>query len=289
MNQPLLKRARRRFRRAMARKTKESVQTWRALTQGVRPGLHAFVVGAQRSGTNMVMNILDRSYDTTVYHERDPRAFDEYLMRSPETIDNLIVRARAPVFVIKALCEMDRLPWLMERFAPARVIWVVRHYDDAVNSSLRSFSKVPDQVSALVDDPDSHVWMGKGMSRETHARLRELHYPGMNDASRVALFWYTRNRLLFDTGIAGDPRVMLVSYERLVTNPHTELAALFAHLGLDYGDGLAANVTPRSVRKAPAPDIDPEVRAACDALLPRLQWTLGVAHASAIREVTAAS
>ncbi|MFV8835521.1 sulfotransferase family protein [Aquisalimonas sp. APHAB1-3] len=257
----------------MARKTKESVQTWRALTQGVRPGLHAFVVGAQRSGTNMVMNILDRSYDTTVYHERDPRAFDEYLMRPPETIDNLIVRARAPVFVIKALCEMDRLPWLMERFAPARVIWVVRHYDDAVNSSLRSFGKVADQVSGLVDDPGFHVWMGKGMSRETHARLRELHYPEMNEASRVALFWYTRNRLLFDTGLADDPRVILVSYERLVTDPHVEFRDVFAFLGLDYGDRLAANVTPRSVRKAPAPDIDPEVRAACDALLVELGWS----------------
>ena len=45
---------------------------------------YLFVGGVQRSGTNMLMDVLERSYETDVYHERDPRAFDGYQMRSPQ-------------------------------------------------------------------------------------------------------------------------------------------------------------------------------------------------------------
>ncbi|MDZ7829187.1 MAG: sulfotransferase family protein [Halofilum sp. (in: g-proteobacteria)] len=212
------------------------------------------------------MEVLDRSVDTTVYHERDARAFDNYLMREPEVIERLVERARGRVFVIKALCEADRLPFLMQRFAPATVLWVFRHYEDAVRSSLRSFGKVADNVSDLVEDPAAHGWMGRGMSTETHARLRALHHPGMNDASRVALFWYIRNRLLYDTGLAGDPRVRLVHYERLLAAPDDELARLFDFLGLAYRPAIGSDVRPQGRHGSEPLPIEPAVRDACDEL-----------------------
>jgi len=270
MAQPLLKRVNRRIQKIMAHKSKELVQGWRGLSQGTRPGMHVFVVGAQRSGTNMMMNILDRSYDTKVYHEHDNTGFDQYLMREPEVIQGLVDRARAPVFVIKALCEMHQLPWLMQRFSPAKVIWVVRHFDDAVNSSLRSFTTVASQITKLVEDPEAHLWMGKGMSSETHGQVKKLYYPGINDPSLIALFWYTRNRLYFDLALGNDKRVRLINYERLVTDPHSEFKKTFEFLGLEYRNTLTRNVTPRSVGKARAPDIDPHVRSACEGLLAEL-------------------
>ena len=63
-----------------------------------------FLAGMQRSGTNMLMEVLERSLATQVIHERDPRAFDNYLMRPPEVIAALRARSRAPVFVTKARC-----------------------------------------------------------------------------------------------------------------------------------------------------------------------------------------
>lgn len=256
----------RRVRRDCRRAFKASVQAWRQRAVGSQPRRCAFVVGAQRSGTNMVMNLLQRSYETTVFHETDRRAFDEYLMRDPEVIQALIDEAPAPLVAIKALCEMDRLFWLMARFSPARTVWVFRHYDDAVNSSLISFSQVADQVGRLVEDRDSHLWIGRGMSELTHSRLRALYRPGMNEASRVALFWYTRNRLLHDAGLHRDPRVLVVNYERLVTDPQAELWRLFDFLDLPLPGSLSRRVSPHSVRKSEPPAIETAVREECDAL-----------------------
>ncbi len=226
-----------------------------------------FVAGAQRSGTNMVMDLLDRSLDTTVYHERDPRAFDNYLMREPEVIDRLVEHARGRVFVIKALCEMDRLPALMARYQPARTLWVYRHYAGAVRSSLRSFSTVAGQVARLIEDPDSAGWMGRGIGPETLAQVRCLYRPSLNDASHVALFWYMRNRLLFDQGLAGDGRVMMLRYEELLAEPVERLGSLFEDLGLPFNESITADIDRRASANPGDPGIDADVRAACDALL----------------------
>ena len=38
---------------------------------------HVFVAGMQRSGTNLLMDVLDASHATQVFHETDPRAFSK--------------------------------------------------------------------------------------------------------------------------------------------------------------------------------------------------------------------
>lgn len=256
----------RRLRRNWRRATKSSVQALRMRMGPDRPRRQAFVVGAQRSGTNMVMNLLDRSYETTVFHETDPRAFDDYYMREAEVIQALIDDAPGPLVVIKALCEMDRLAWLMARFAPARAIWIVRNYDDAVSSSLRSFTQVAGQVAAIVRNRNAHPWIGRGMSDVTHERLRDLYTPGMTDATAVALFWYIRNRLLYDAGFHRDPRVLVVSYDRLVANPGEELRRLFDFLDIAVPAGIPEHVSSTSLGRGRRPDIGAAVRAECDRL-----------------------
>ena len=87
---------------------------------------HVFVAGMQRSGTNLLMDVLDASAVTQVLHETDPRAFDHYEMRDVSIIKQLAEKCPAPVFVIKALCELDRISFLMDIFQPAQTLWVVR-------------------------------------------------------------------------------------------------------------------------------------------------------------------
>ncbi len=265
-----------RTRRAWLLGAKAALQSCRMAGRRQSPALHVFVSGAQRSGTNMVMDLLERSFETTVYHERDARAFDRYRMRPPAVIDDLVARAPGRIFVIKALCEADRLPELMARYTPAATLWIYRDYADVVRSSLRSFRRVAANVTALVDDPASCDWMGRGMSPATHERLRALHRPGMDEASRVALFWFIRNRLLFDTGLGDDPRIRRVRYEDLLADPDHHLGATFAFLGLAYRPSLGRGVTPPRQRRQQPLDLDPAVRAACEELLAELD--LGPAH-----------
>ena len=60
-----------------------------------------FLCGVQRSGTNMIMNILDRSWKTQVFHESDPRAYLDYEMRPDETIRRLFLGSPAKSVIFK--------------------------------------------------------------------------------------------------------------------------------------------------------------------------------------------
>lgn len=227
---------------------------------------YVFVAGMQRSGTNMVMDVLERSLGTDVYHENDPRAFERYEMRDPAVIRQLANASRAPFFVIKALCELDLMPGLMQTFSPAKALWILRDVEDVVNSATRSFRNFPAQVGRIAQDRNAAQWRGRGMSDETHALVRKLYHPDMNEPTAAALTWYFRNILFFENGFDRDPRVRLVRYECLVTDPQAQFGEVFAFLGIPYSSRISSIVSARSIRKNPPPPIEPEVRALCEAL-----------------------
>jgi hypothetical protein len=119
--------------------SKYLVHNFRALSQKAKEKTTVIIAGHQRSGSNMLMDVLERSYETDVYHERDSRAFENYQMRDIPSIRSLHNASQSPCFVIKALCELQELPELMAAFSPASTVWLIRDYRDVVNSAVRSF------------------------------------------------------------------------------------------------------------------------------------------------------
>lgn len=245
---------------------KQVRQRMRATT----PRLHVLVAGMQRSGTNMLMDVLERSWDTDLYHETDVRAFDAYEMRPRPVIHALIERSPAPVFVIKALCELDQLKSLLDEFAPAKAVWMVRDYNDAVSSALVSFRNFAAQVERIATDRNADGWRGRGMSDETHALVRSLYTAQMNDVNAAALIWYFRNLLYFEQGLHQDPRVLLAHYENLVSAPQTAFPRIFNFLGLNYSPFVSRKVFASSIRRRSPPPIAEPVRALCEELSTRL-------------------
>jgi hypothetical protein len=270
----LAQRAHEKLARAWLLRRKALFQRMRRMT-GVAPvRRHVFVAGMQRSGTNMMMEVLERSRETDVYHERDARAFINYQMQPRPVIHSLAARSPAPVFVIKSLCELQELRTLLDEFTPAQAIWVVRDYEDVVNSMLVSFRNQAKQVQRIAADRNGSGWLGTGMSEETHTLVRQLVHPYLGDASAAALQWYFRNILLFEQGLDQDPRVLLVAYEALVSEPHQNFRAVFDFLGLPYRPEIAAGVFAGSIRRQRPPPIEPAVREQCEQLRDRLRAAL---------------
>ena len=228
-----------------------------------------FVAGVQRSGTNMVMDVLERSYATNVYHESDERAYDHYEMRQRETLRSLARGSKAAVVVFKALCELQELRCLLNEFTPARGVWIVRNYEDVVNSHLVLWTGMPHSVGQIVQDRNAAGWRGCGMSDATHALVRKLYHPNITNASACALFWYFRNVLFFEQDLDQDERMCLVRYESLVTEPEVQFSRLFDFFGIEYAPRISAKVFASSVRKGPLPDIEPAIREVCEDLAER--------------------
>lgn len=246
-------------------------KAWR---QRLRPrpvAQHVFVAGMQRSGTNLLMDVLDASAATQVFHETDPRAFERYEMRDPAVIRQLTLASPAPVFVIKALCELDQLPHLMATFRPAKTLWVVRDWRDSVNSAIRSFGNLVPQWHRLAHG-DASDWRGRGMSPATRELLMALYRPDASEAEGAAIMWFYRNALFFEHQLAADPRVRVVFYEALVQDPMREVAAVYDFLELPgFNAAIAGRIHARSVRHRSPPDISPAVTALCDELLARFK------------------
>ena len=233
-----------------------------------------FIAGMQRSGTNMVMDILERSLETDIYHERDQRAFDDYQMRERAVIHGLIDSSKAAYFIIKALCESQYLHSLLDEFEPSKALWVVRNFEDAVNSMVISFPGFAERIKLIAEDRNACGWRGKDMSDETHAIIREHCNPGINEATAASLKWYYRNILFFEQNLDKDNRVKLVAYEQLVTQPIEEAQRIFQFLGPGFHPHVVRWVSPRSIRRRPPPDINKGVWALCDDLMQRFQDVL---------------
>lgn len=232
---------------------------------------HVFVAGMQRSGTNLLMDVLDASADTQVFHETDPRAFERYEMRDLGVIRQLANACPAPVFVIKALCELDRIKPLMDMFAPARTLWVVRDWRDSVNSAIKSFGNFVPQWKRLAHG-DASDWRGRGMSPATRELLAALYRPDASEAEGAAVMWFYRNALFFEQQLAADGRVRAVFYEDLVQHPMREVAGVYDFLGLQgFSQRVAGRIHARSVRHRTPSDIAPAVAALCDDLLTRFR------------------
>lgn len=256
-----------RFRHALWRRGK-------ALRQRVLPrplAQHVFVVGVQRSGTNLLMDVLDASLATQVFHETDPRAFDRCEMRDLAVIWQLAQASPAPVFVIKALCELDRIRALMDAFSPAKTLWMVRDWRDCAASAVKSIGGFVPQWQRLAQG-DASDWRGRRMAAATRELLAALYRPEASEAEGAAIMWFYRNVLFFEQLLAADPRVRLVFYEDLVQQPARKVAAVYGFLGLPGMDAaVAGRVHARSARHRVPEGISPAVADLCDELLMRFR------------------
>lgn len=229
------------------------------------------IPGMQRSGSKLLVNVLEWSASTDCYPEDDRRAFDYFQMRNVDKILELIMESKAEHFVIKALCESDHIEILLEKFAPAQAIWIFRDFQDCVNSCIRNFGGFAERAHRIAADRRLAGWRGRGMSDVTWETIRRCDRPDMNEATGAALQWYYRNILYFEQGLENDPRVMLVRYEDMVTSPLEVVSEIYSFSGIaDMSPWVVRKIHPNSVKKNAVPPISRDVYDLCTDLQHRL-------------------
>lgn len=232
---------------------------------------YVFVAGVQRSGTNMLMDILEKSWLIDAYHERDERAFDNYKMREVPVIEKLATASPYPVFAIKSLFELQDLPELMVHFSPAKTLWIIRDHNDTVNSTLRSFSRNLVQRINRALKPGSTEWLGTGMSENTRQLLDPFVHADMRPSDAAAIQWYMRNILFFEAAFDSNPNVLAISYEKLVTRPEAEIRRICKFIDIPYAHRLSKGIFSSSIGKRGKPQVSDQIDRLCAGLKERFQ------------------
>ncbi len=237
------------------------------------PHVPLWVVGNQRSGTTMLMKVLEKSRYLRIYHEHSRRAFGtDWRLLDQATISGLIDEAYAPCVVFKPLCDAHLTDKLLADYAGSRALWIYRHYSDVANSAVNKWGEHLKDVmrQITVGDWEALGWRGERLSEENIMLVKELYSPEMTFPEAAALMWYLRNQWYFALGLDQDPRTILVRYESLVQEPDAGFRRIFEFLGVPYDPEIIEDVSDRSIGKGQQVDISPRVREVCDAMFERL-------------------
>lgn len=234
-----------------------------------------FIVGCQRSGTNMLLDVLGRSLETWIYSANNPRAFDNRRIKPAAELRPLLQTARCRWLVFKPLSDSQNIDRLLVDHPDGKAIWIFRQYQDVANSAVRSWDKWQlAHIRRVATQADWHHWMVDRMRRERRQLVKRHYHDAMSLHSASALKWYLRNQIYFDYGLDEQPgRVLLVKYEHLVRNPVRAFNALFNFLELRFAPTLVSKVYHTSINKEPFPSIDQGVARLCDTLMMKLDHT----------------
>jgi hypothetical protein len=257
---------------------------FKKLLEGIRNPIRpttarpVFVVGAQRSGTNMVTHGLDMSPNFRVYNEGNSRAFDNYRLKSLPEIAALVEKSRHPFVLFKPLLDSHRIVSMLEELGtptPPRAIWIYRDVRGRVRSELAKFGDSNLRVLLRRErEPGLRHWQLNdelGLSPASTALLERLSVRQLSPADGAALFWLFRNRLVFDLGLERRGDVQIVSYDRLVAESEDTMRRMCAFLGIPYSAELIKHVKPRSGIPSPEIAIDEEILGLCDELRGQLE------------------
>ena len=238
-----------------------------------------YLVGVQRSGTNMLARALGASPEFEIHNENDRRAFHHFRLRTDDVIASIVDSSLHTYVLFKPLIDSHRVDRLLDELpvrTPGRAIWVYRRVDDRVRSALAKFEDANLRaLAAIAMGRGDHLWESQRMSRENRDLVGSFDYQRLGPESASALFWYVRNSLFFEMNLHRRSDVMAVSYDSLVANPEASMRAICRFLGLDWDSRLISHIESRVGDKRELLSLDPQVRRVCDDLQRRLDAVAG--------------
>jgi hypothetical protein len=253
-------------------------KSWWRLTQRDRKATlpaPLFLVGVQRSGTNLLAHGLDELPEFHVYNEGNTKAFDNYRIRALPTIEALVGKSGAKFVLFKPLCDSHRTVEMLDYFgARARAIWAYRSVDGRVRSAVAKFGdsnlRVLRTFAAGKEQQPWNTWQIAGLSAENADFVRSFDLDALTAESGAALFWYVRNALYFELGLHQRTDTILVNYDEFLAGPERVAIGACRFLDVPYRNAMIASIDPRRPSKRPPLPVEPRIRERCTALKERL-------------------
>ena len=244
--------------------------------QGKRQKTTVFIIGCQRSGTTLMLEIFERDLNTKVYGEfsklSSSDAHHKIRLDPLDSVKKAIAKDRAPLVILKPLVETQNSLKLLDHFSGSKALWMYRHYKDVALSNLKQFG-IENGINDLrpIVENNSRNWRCENVSESVRKTVLEHFSEGMNPYDAAALFWFVRNNLFFELGLDENPDVMMCKYEDLVMNPLETVNKVYEFIGHNFpGQRIVSEVHPLSLGKGKTVELSPEIDLLCKELLEKL-------------------
>ncbi|HBJ36522.1 MAG TPA: hypothetical protein DDZ51_17570 [Planctomycetaceae bacterium] len=236
----------------------------------------AFILGCQRSGTTLLLNVFDADTQCYAYPEWSELCVEGDMRRTLrwrplDELKQMVARNPAPLVVMKPIVESQRANEILDVFPDAHAIWMFRHFSDVARSNVLQFNARLNDLGPLVrNDPSD--WRSSHASDEVRSFIRQFYEDDLTDNEAAALFWYARNQLYFDQTLNQHPRIRLLQYENLVAAPRFWLQQVYDFIGAVYpNDGVEQIPHRASVGKGKDCQIRRPITGACQEFFEKLR------------------
>ncbi len=236
-----------------------------------------FIVGCQRSGTSMLLNVLDKDLSTRCFGEFSNLASNDTTSRirlnSLELVKKEFSKVKAPFIVVKPLVESQNVPELLDYFDNSTAVWIFRNYKDAALSNVKKFgidNGLKDLRPIVNNDPNN--WRSEKVSNHVRETILKYFSEDMNPYDAAVLFWFARNCLYFDLKLDKNPRVMICSYDDLVLDPEKYVRGIYQQVGQVYPEiNITTEVHSHSRKKGMDIDLSSEIEQLAQELQSKLE------------------
>ncbi len=254
--------------RAAARMSKKLL----GFTRGRPRKLPVLVVGLQRSGTTMLMNIFHLHPEADVFDEaRSSSTFLDFRIRSLDAVKQSIDGSHYRFPCFKIIADSHILPSILQGLSKPKVLWMYREPGPNAASRLKKWgTNGTAAIRKVCAGEPGGGWFAEGVSEPVARTLRGLDRSKFTDFDYACLTWWARNQLFFELGLGSEPDVRLLRYETLVVEPQPTVRALYEWLGMEWSEPSLRFVHARSLKRPDLPALDPAVAALCGDLLQRL-------------------
>lgn len=239
-----------------------------------------FIVGCQRSGTNLMERIFEHDLNTKVYPENSKLTVRDKPKRlrlnSLESVKVVLDKDRAALVVLKPLVESQNTLNLLDYFTGSKALWLYRRYKGVAHSHVEKWggeNSINDLRAIVERQPNN--WRCENVSEELRDIVLEHFSDDMADYDAAALYWFVRNNLFFDLRLDRNPRVMICKYEDLAENPALITKTIYQFLGHEFpGNHIVSEVHQNSIKKGEDIQLSPNLEKRCTGLMERLdaEW-----------------
>ena len=231
----------------------------------------------------MLINLISQAPKVSLYREGNPKAMENYRIKNHATIRRIINKDKNKYLIFKPVNDLQQADQLLSIFPSTKAIWIYRDYNAVVNSAVSKWHDAQKKIILwLVDnygknskdildgnENSQYVTYMEKIKIDTVSTIKELASKEMTNEDGAALLWYVRNKIYFDLGLQSDNRVLLMSYENLVTNPGEKLKKIFDFIGCSFSTEYTKNVRTSSLGKKYAFDLNSEIDKICSVMLKR--------------------